>query len=131
MDNVTLCSIALHWDLLGKVYDLDDVVNDPRRLGWPIRRVRLYIVLIAKHCRCKWDPILELFDKLHVARPLLGRVLFTEVARRRNLSAGDGKRLEAYQERFGRDASFLLDLANRHGGHGCVKRCRRARPSIR
>ena len=73
-ENVKLFPMDLWHTLLGTAYRIDKVVADPCKLGWPIRRVRRYAVLIAKSHKCAWRPLAELFDALQTDRLLPGRV---------------------------------------------------------
>ena len=116
-ENVKLFPIALLHTLLGKAYHFDDVIADPCKLGWPIRRVRRYVVMIAKTHKCTWRPLAELFNSLHIDRPLPGRVLFCERHQRTSsLPEGAARNLEAYRDRYGRDPSHLFDLSQNAWG---------------
>ena len=84
-ENVKLFPMDLLHTLLGVAYRIDEVITDPCKLGWPIRRVRRYAVLIARSHNCSWRPLAELFDNLKVDRPLPGRVLFSSVTNVRRL----------------------------------------------
>ena len=116
-ENVKLFPMDLLHTLLGVAYRIDEVITDPCKLGWPIRRVRIYAVLIARSHNCSWRPLAELFDNLKVDRPLPGRVLFFERHQRASsLPAGAARNLEAYRDRYGRDPSHLFDLSQHAWG---------------
>ena len=111
-ENVVLFPLELIRTLFSACYLLDDVVTDPSKLGWPVRRVRRYAILIHRQHRCKWQQIAELFSCLAVNRVLPGRVLFHRPCESGSeLGPGECRRLEAYKARFGHDDRHLFDLS--------------------
>lgn len=74
-ENVTQFPLSLLGDLLGQHYSLDSCIFDPALLGWPVRRKRRYVVLIAKSHRCAWRPCSVFVDALRSQRVLPGRLL--------------------------------------------------------
>ena len=111
-ENVRFSSISVLHDLLGHLYFIDDALLDPSRLGWPVRRVRRYVVMRAKRLG-KADAVVgQFFSSLETGRRLPGRVLFAEARGEREvLQPGYSHRLSGYVAKYGSSASHLFDLS--------------------
>ena len=96
-ENVQLFPVQMLRDMLGAIYDVDDILANPASVGWPIRRVRRYVVMKAKHVTCTWTPLEALFAKLEGQLTTPGRVLYVEeVPPGSALRHGYARRLEGY-----------------------------------